>query len=506
MPAFIQNYAIEFWFENWNIYMNGKFVTSRRGVGAIIGGAILAAILFTAVYIYFFVILEGQTTRGKEDARIQQLNNEKKLEVFSVQTVKNLTSNKINVLVNNTGSVPMELKYMYFYNSTFAPVIPPSGKLVATINGGQTKVVYTTLNSDLTKKYTIHVVSGRGNVGAASWPPKDTLTQTQTIQVTNITQNIFEDQVSSVISGGIAISPDMYLVIPGPFGDSAQQGLWGAVVVNPTNSSMSVSRVAITMYTAQHTSATQIMARSCVNTPISPVTASEWTCPHDNQVQWKDLATPEIIAAGQVKSFLVRVQPGGLFTGQEEPASAVVATVFTDIGVFAKAGYSVGMTFTSQPLGNVYLTDTTNAANALLNNHMFGHRNNVVGGSTQLFQVTFSDLDTNSTSFIRSGSKLIINIPGDFKNVTVTSAALFNTPTIQKRADGFTQIIATTVGNTGDAAAGEAKVLEFRVVAPKPAKSTIYIFSVFNDGQTNTAVPFSAGALAEIPVQVNGTP
>jgi hypothetical protein len=220
------------------------------------------------------------------------------------------------------------------------------------------------------------------------------------------------------------------------------------------------------------------------------------------------MSTPEVIQPGEVKSFLVRVQPGGLAAGQEEPAAAVIATVFTDTGTYAKAGYSAGMTSAPQPLGNVYLTDTTNQSLALQNNRMFGHRNDIPPGTTQTFYVAFADLDTDPSTYIVSGSRLIINIPGEFMDVTITSSNLFNTPTIQKRADGFTQIVATTVGNTGDngpVSNAEAKIIAFTATTPSPVASTTYLMYIFNEGQTNSATPFSAGALAEIALQVDGT-
>lgn len=485
---------------------------ARRGVGTIIAGAMIAGILFTSVYVYFWTIMQSQEVRGKADAEIQTLDNEKRMEDIVAVTAENMTTHKIDIMVNNTGTIPMKLTALFVYDNAFVPLTPPSGAVDVTINGGRYIVFPTLLDADPTKNYKMDVISERGNVVSAPWPPNDLfLSQNQVTQVTNIISN----QTASDSKIGVAISPDIYLIIPGPFGDSDQNGLWGAVVVNPTATAMEVSRIAITEYTAQHTSATQMMVRNCANTPVSPTTASEWSCPHDNQVQWKDLNTPEVIQPNEVKSFLVRVQPGGLFTGQEEPAAAVVATVYTDIGVFAKAGYTAGMTYDGQPLGNVYLTDTTNAIDALQNVHMFGHVNNVAPGTTAKFNVTFADLDNDVETYIKSGSKLIINVPPDFKDVTVTSFNSFNQPVVQKRADGYTQIIASTSGHTGDTSgAGEAKIISFTATSPSPTKPTIYIMTVFNEGLTECnpvavglgCASFSAGALAEVAIQVNKVP
>jgi hypothetical protein len=305
---------------------------------------------------------------------------------------------------------------------------------------------------------------------------------------------------------GIATKPDMYLILPGPFGKSSQQGLWGTVVVNPTNSPMKVSRVLMTAFTGSHTGATKLVASGCANTAIVPSTGSEWNCPHDNQIMWRDLSTPETLNPGETKSFLVRVQPFSLPTGEEEPGATVAATVYTDIGVFTNTGYTVGMTELSQPLGNVYLTDTIDntVANGILNNaHMLGHRNNIPPGSNQTFYVAMADLDTSASTYTNTGARLIINVPPGFGNVTVTYSANFNTPTVTTRADGITQIIASRTGNTGDDANGEGYVIRFWAITPSPTVDTTYLMFAFIDGVTNSNPQFSAGAIAEMALQVN---
>jgi hypothetical protein len=311
------------------------------------------------------------------------------------------------------------------------------------------------------------------------------------------------------VSNTIATKPDMYLVLPGPFGDSGQQGLWGVVVANPTNSTMKVSRVIITSYTAAHSGSNEVVRSGCLKTAIFPSTGSEWSCPHDNQIQWKDVSTPEQIPPGEIRSFLVRVQPGGLDFGQEEPGATTTATVYTDIGIFTKTGYTVGLTSNAanQPLGNVYLTDTIDASTsgALNNGHMFGHKVSIPPGSTQTFYVSMTDLDTDSNTYIITGGKLIINVPPEFSEVTITSAPNFNPVTVTKRADGITQIIGMTTGDTGNDASGEAKVIRFTAKTPSPATDTTYIMFTYIDGVTNTPTPFSAGAIAEIALQVDGT-
>jgi hypothetical protein len=318
---------------------------------------------------------------------------------------------------------------------------------------------------------------------------------------------IVVDLAQSVITS-IATAPDMYLILPSPAGNSLDHALWGAVVVNPTNSTMQVSRVLITMFTGSHTGATKIVAAGCADTPIVPSTASEWTCPHDNQIMWRDLSTPETLQPGQTKTFLVRVQPTSLPAGEEEPGATVAATVYTDVGIFTKTGYTVGMTDIAQPLGNVYLTNTvdTSSSGALNNNNMLGHINNISPSTNTTFYVAMADLDTNSTSVITAGAKLIINVPPGFGNVTVISQSGFvSNATVTVRADGITQIVGTTNEDIGNSAAGEAKVIAFWAITPSPPTDTTYLMFTYVNGITNNNPPFSAGAIAETALQVNGT-
>lgn len=331
---------------------------------------------------------------------------------------------------------------------------------------------------------------------------------------------------SITVLNNIATVPDIYLMVPGPFGttsSSTQRGLWGAVIANPTEFTMNISRVVITAYTAEHSSSTDIIVSSaaggCNPDPIYPSTG--WSCPHDNAVEWKNLNSPVLLRPGDVTSFRALIRPGGL-GGGEEPASAVAATIYTDIGRFSKSGYTTGMTVAYSPLGNVYLTNTidtgSGSTGALNKNNMLGNKTNIAPGSNQTFYVAVADLDTRTSTFINAGHKFIIDVPADFKNVTVTSAPNFNTPVIKTRiADGVTQIVATTTGNTGDAAAGEVKIIRFWAIAPSPDHDTTYIMTLFTEGKTSGCAAgatcpsptpyyeFSSGALAEIGLQVEGT-
>src|SRR5262245_12004490 len=58
----------------------------RRGVGAIIGGMILAVIIFTSIFVFFMTMLQSQTEKGKIDMQTSIADEEKKTETFIVNT------------------------------------------------------------------------------------------------------------------------------------------------------------------------------------------------------------------------------------------------------------------------------------------------------------------------------------------------------------------------------------------------------------------------------------
>ncbi|MGI0020042.1 MAG: hypothetical protein ACREAY_06200 [Nitrososphaera sp.] len=305
-----------------------------------------------------------------------------------------------------------------------------------------------------------------------------------------------------IVSGTLVQRPGIFLTVPAPFGDSQNdQGLWGITIVNPTNTQMEVSRLVISAFSPKVTSGHRIFASPCPVSAIYPSTSSEWKCDAANQLEWKDVATPEVVDALSSKSFLARMEPGDLVSNDDEPAFMVSATVFTSLGQFASTGYSSSMQDGDGPVANIYLTDTTDPPTALQNGHMFAHKNNIADGIPVTIYVSLADLDTVSSNYIKSGGKLVINVPKGFTGVALGSFAGFSaTPAITPYPDGSTQIVATLAEHLGDTSVAEAKILSFTATAPVVPDKRIFIMHALLDGETNTN--FSAGAFSQIALQV----
>jgi hypothetical protein len=321
------------------------------------------------------------------------------------------------------------------------------------------------------------------------------------IEVVDLAQQSAYSEI--IVSGTLVQRPGIFLTVPAPFGDSQNdQGLWGITIVNPSNIQMEVSRLVISAFSPKIASNQAILkSGSCAVSAIYPSTSSEWICDADNQLEWKDIASPEIIDALSSKSFLARIKPGDLGTGSDEPAFMISATVFTSLGQFASTGYSSSMQNANGAVTNIYLTDTSDAPTALQNNHMFAHKSSIAGGMPVTINVSLADLDTVSSSYIKSGGKLVVNVPKGFTSVALGSFTGFSsTPNITPYSDGSTQIVANLAEDLGNTSAAEAKILSFTTIAPIVPEKRIFIMHCLLDGETNTN--FSAGAFSQIALQV----
>lgn len=309
---------------------------------------------------------------------------------------------------------------------------------------------------------------------------------------------------TQVIFSTLVSKPDIYVILPGPYGESTSEALFGVVIANPVNATMSVSRIVLNMYSSKSTAGgVQLVnsgpGSSCSDglTPIYPSTASEWKCPHENMVEWKDVASPETINQYEAKSFLFRIDPGDV--GTPEPAFTITASVFSDFGYFTKSGYAVGTDDGTHPVVNVYMTNTITPANAVLDANMMGHKIDIQSGSKVKLNFTLADLDTSTSTYVKTGSNLTINVPQGFSKVNVTSSTGFSTPVKRSFYDGSTQVTAATNEDVGNVST-EAKVLQIEAFAPSVTSKKLYIVYVVADGETQNN--FSVGPIAEVVIQV----
>lgn len=310
------------------------------------------------------------------------------------------------------------------------------------------------------------------------------------------------ENLSTIITQTLFSKPEIFMVIPSPFGEaSLQKGLWGVNVINPTSQPIYVSKVVVNVITPRAQSNDKIFDSTSGSAYCDPITVqptpSSWSCPSANQLVWKNTANPQKIEPKSVFPFLATVTPGSLSGSLEDLETVVIQTnVFTTLGQFGKAGYGSSMKNTGSSLPNVYLSkvpESTSSSNIISN------MTNIKAGSTVTFNATIADFETGTGNVISSGSRLIVNIPKGWSNVNIVSYNGFSAPTYQSFPDTSSQIIGVLTSDiTG--AAGTAKTIKFTATAPSIPNTQMYVMYVLADGSINNSFPI--GPLAEIVLQV----
>ena len=321
------------------------------------------------------------------------------------------------------------------------------------------------------------------------------------IQSNNEKQVVFlrdNNGLGNVLTQTLFPKPEIFMVMPSPFGDSSCcKGVWGVNVVNPTSQPIYVSKVVVNAITPRAQSLDLIFDPNvCATVTIAP-TPNSWSCPSGNQLVWKNTIIPQVIQPKSVFPFLVQVTPGSLAGSQSDLETVVIQTnVFTTLGQFGKAGYGTAMKNSITSLPNVYLSKVPES---MLTSNIISNMTKIKAGTTVKFNATIADFDTGTTNVISSGSRLIINIPKGWTNVAITSSNGFSAPTIQSFADTSSQIVGVLNADvTGSG--GVARTIQFTATAPAIPDTQMYVMYVLADGDVNNAFPI--GPLAEIVLQV----
>jgi len=329
-----------------------------------------------------------------------------------------------------------------------------------------------------------------------------------------------------IIELGFINKPELFMVFPSPFGDTGGSAndvddvaLWEAVVANPTDADMYVSKVVIVVNSPKSSTTDKIFQEAagqyCTPTKISPASGT-FSCSSENQLFWKKTSGTSgvLIPERSAVTFSATVNPGVMQCPDLE-AFNVAMTVFTSKGQFGKTGYISSARCDEAPNANLYLTDTTDTNLAILDNHMFGNKI-VTTEIEEDYYISLADLnDDSNTNYINTDTKVTINVPPDFTvthfdDLTQTGWKNILSDTIN---DGSTVLTAELENNLGQVSAREAKVLHFKAthlstskIPPAPIiAAKLYVFIVTADGDS-TPGPFQVGPLAEIVVKVNPPP
>jgi hypothetical protein len=186
---------------------------------------------------------------------------------------------------------------------------------------------------------------------------------------------------------------------------------------------------------------------------------------------------------GDVQSFLVNMN------------------VFTDYGQFAIAGYDSSIRQITGPVASVYVSDTSSTSGTPSTSNMKAF-NTVQQGQRIEVNSTIADLDTSTSTQIDSGTKLVIDIPKDFSNVSINSATGFSSCTGATHfSDGSWQI-SCGLSSALTGASGQAnRTIKFEMYAPTVDKTKLYVLYLLADGTSDSGA-FTVGPVSETVLQV----
>lgn len=139
---------------------------SRRGVGGIIAGVILMAIIFTSVLVFFVTINNNEKARVGYEIAAQEEERKKATEDFSVYDSA-IVGNVVTVRIENTGPIPITASQMLTYcvsgpDCTGPVDVPTTTDVSTTLNPGDSTSQNLSVSSG--NVYRVDIISERGNI------------------------------------------------------------------------------------------------------------------------------------------------------------------------------------------------------------------------------------------------------------------------------------------------------------------------------------------------------
>jgi len=299
-----------------------------------------------------------------------------------------------------------------------------------------------------------------------------------------------------VLNQDLLSRPEIFMVIPSPFGVDDETALWGVNVVNPTPINMNVSKVTISAITTRPQKQDKVFDEDFCNPITVAPTPSSWSCPAQNQIMWKDISNPLKIPPYSAFPFLVKTEPGFLAGAFDDLETVLIqADLFTTLGEFGKTGYGSSIDNKGNALVNVYLSTVPDST---LITDIYSYKGGILASTPTTFHATLTDFDSDSSYKIAAGAKLIINVPKDWTNVSFTPDTDFDIT--QQTVLTQTQI----VGETNFQIQSGGKSITFTATPPCVENIQMFVMYILADGRVIHATEndFSMGPLAEIVLQV----
>jgi len=308
-----------------------------------------------------------------------------------------------------------------------------------------------------------------------------------------------------VLTQDLLSRPEIFMIIPSPMGDGtavADKALWGANIVNPTNHTMFVNKVVISLLSPRANNNDLMFGVSGIHTcapDTVPPTPDKWSCPEANQLMWEDLLNPIELPPFSVFPFLALVHSDRLASGDDELSAVIVhGNVFTTVGQFGKAGYGTSFDNGGTSMASVFLSKDVDSANL---NDILSNQTGIDSGSIVTFNVTLADFESGAHK-IDEDSRLIINIPKGWSvDEPSISSSYFTIDSFEEFGDTSSQIIGIL---DNDLTSGGVTI-QFDATAPTVENTQMYVMYLLADGTTDdfgSGSDFTIGPLQEAVLQV----
>jgi hypothetical protein len=517
---------------------------SRSGVGVIIGGTIVAVILFTSVYIYFMVIMQSETEKAKNEVQAARFDEDKKSETFIVGPITPTTdgggADVFQVRVYNAGTLPIEARYIMVTSEVpQTKAITPLGEIFTGpdtskryLNPGEVALFLANVEGDVVDPeivYKVDVISSRGNIISASFPPDSssgafntgenigdgvpvylgmggddgTVLQFRTLEAGS--GIIITDPGDDGNGIGIAIDPEnipfdprliqqpqIQPLFPNPFGRTANAGpqaLWGTVIANPSDHPMTIRKLIISVHDPTYSS----QRIFCGDTPVGITPSTGWSCIGQgstwNVLEWKATGAPLELPAESAMLFLATSGFPQTAANNDRPSVAINYNVYTDYGQFTKVGYDMGVkgSNVNHPIVNAFLSSTFESSTPSNVRGVI----NVQSGQQVTAIATIHNYVSGTT--VDAGAHLIIDIPRSFSDVTVDNVSSgFGPCSPVEFSDGSTQIKCPLTGTL----TGTPSSIQFTMTAPVVTVPKLYLLHVLGDG-TSEGNTYTVGPVSE---------
>ena len=214
-----------------------KFGTQRRGVGAIIGGVILIAILLTTVLLYYVTILQNDERKAMYDIQSSQIDQNKASERLTIASSE-LETNPASLppglymktLVANEGSLPSVVSHSAAYCVTCASPnnpnpSPTNSAIPLNLKESATRYVPVSVGNN----YTAGFITERGNIFFS-----------ENCKIVSSTEMVCTDDSGGSTGPYFELSavPEVLFMRPG---DSGEQSIINVTSFNDFNSAVSLS-------------------------------------------------------------------------------------------------------------------------------------------------------------------------------------------------------------------------------------------------------------------------